>query len=41
MLTKKQLLNIINGIEWEDIEIKKAKSAIPSSHQAGTKSTKY
>ena len=31
MLTKKQLLNIINGIEWEDIEIKKAKNAVPKN----------
>jgi len=31
MLTKKQLLNIINDIEWKDIEIKKAKNAVPKN----------
>ena len=29
MLTKKELIDKINGIEWEDIEIKKAEHAVP------------
>ncbi|MEA1939654.1 MAG: putative DNA binding domain-containing protein, partial [Candidatus Caldatribacteriota bacterium] len=29
MLTKKQLINKINGIEWEDIEMKRASNAVP------------
>jgi ATP-dependent DNA helicase RecG len=29
MLTKKELIDKINGIEWEDIEIKKAEYAVP------------
>lgn len=31
MLTKKQLVKRINDIEWEDIEIKRAKSAVPKN----------
>jgi len=31
MLTKKQLIKRINDIEWEDIEIKKAKNAVPKN----------
>ncbi|MFA6622245.1 MAG: RNA-binding domain-containing protein [Candidatus Caldatribacteriota bacterium] len=31
MLTKKELIDKINGIEWEDIEIKKAEYAVPKN----------
>jgi len=31
MLTKKQLVKRINDIEWEDFEIKRAKSAVPKN----------
>jgi ATP-dependent DNA helicase RecG len=31
MLTKKQLLKRINNIEWEDIELKRAKNAVPKN----------
>jgi ATP-dependent DNA helicase RecG len=31
MLTKKQLVKRINDIEWEDFEIKRAKSDVPKN----------